>query len=76
MANFLAQLPARADDAENPVRELLPVPLPAGRASRSELVDANDIAVPPGETGELVVRTAVPWTMNATASRSSAGTRR
>jgi len=29
------------------------------------LVDANDIAVPPGEMGELVVRTAVPWTMNA-----------
>jgi acyl-CoA synthetase (AMP-forming)/AMP-acid ligase II len=29
------------------------------------LVDEHDIAVPPGEMGELIVRTAVPWTMNA-----------
>jgi crotonobetaine/carnitine-CoA ligase len=111
MANFLAQLPARADDADNPVRELLSFPLPADHARFAErfgvrlrtcftsteicvpivtdpsgriddpascgrvragwpgievrLVDANDIAVPPGEMGELVVRTAVPWTMNA-----------
>jgi crotonobetaine/carnitine-CoA ligase len=111
MANFLAQLPAQADDGDNPVRELLSFPLPAHHARFAErfgvrlrtcftsteicvpivtdlsgriedpascgrvrtgwpgievrLVDANDIAVPPGEMGELVVRTAVPWTMNA-----------
>lgn len=29
------------------------------------LVDENDIEVPNGQLGELVVRTAVPWTLNA-----------
>ena len=29
------------------------------------LVDANDMEVEPGEPGELIVRTDLPWTMNA-----------
>jgi crotonobetaine/carnitine-CoA ligase len=29
------------------------------------LVDEHDLPVAPGELGELIVRTAVPWTMNA-----------
>lgn len=29
------------------------------------IVDAHDIEVAPGETGELIMRTAVPWTLNS-----------
>ena len=29
------------------------------------LVDENDIEVPPGEAGEMIVRADLPWTMNA-----------
>jgi carnitine-CoA ligase len=111
MANVLAQLPPARDDADNPVRELLSFPLPAGHEDFARrfgvrlrtcftsteicvpivtaadgriedpascgrartgfpgievrLVDEHDLPVPPGEMGELIVRTAVPWTMNA-----------
>ncbi|MGW0658271.1 AMP-binding protein [Streptodolium elevatio] len=38
-------------------------PGPLGAEAR--VVDANDLPLPCGETGELVVRTAAPWTLNA-----------
>lgn len=46
-------------------------PASCGRVREDEsgtevrLVDENDIDVPDGEVGELIVRTALPWTMNA-----------
>ena len=37
---------------------------PAARSIELRLVDANDIEVAPGQVGELIVRTDMPWAMN------------
>lgn len=106
MAQFIWNLPAQEDDADNPLRRLLMVPpLPnvdefAARYDISvrtmfnmtevsvpistgwtiddpascgtaragfdcRLVDANDMEVPSGTIGELLVRADEPWVLNA-----------
>lgn len=106
MASFLEKQPAREDDAVNPLRLVLMVPLAANSESFARrfgvdvhtifnmteisspiisepnprvrgtcgkarpgvevrLVDENDCEVPPGKTGEMILRTDRPWGMNS-----------
>ncbi|NUU25597.1 MAG: AMP-binding protein [Streptomycetaceae bacterium] len=109
MTALLYSLPARPDDAENPLRGIILGPMIAETAEferrfgvrvataygmtevpplvvtgwdhgpwqtsgrvldgypwpEARVVDAWDLPVPPGTVGELVIRTAAPWTLNA-----------